>query len=410
MQEQPRNGSLQIWAFEDVPNPLLPGALEPGGSALLEALLYERTLAQLGLQEGPLNPAPVGQGELLPDASRLLSVQLSEKSDGAWRTPAELSEVMRSLRVSRAGNDCIDFEPEVVGLPEGSSVLTAQPLSDDSLLLITEVGAYTLSSALELRAVQTTIPESGEHVITSGMLRADGTLWLSTERDFYTAVLQDQELVATRFSAPPPSTEIIGMVEGPSNRQLTALTHAGEIFILDLDARSWRRLYRSPEFNPTVRAGMTRLEDGRIAVVRAFDPNVIFIETDGTLSQESPESTGFGFSSIRWIEGLGLVIGSTAGELSVRQADGTWRSLGPSGLTQEVQALAYFDGGLVSGGTDGNFSQFRIDLGFCEPQLDLTVSTIRHITPFAGGLLLTGRRVAGLPSTPVTLIRWEATD
>lgn len=331
------------------------------GRVEVTALLYEETLEALDLPAGALEHEedPALQVSL-PNAERVAHLTIADGLAGAWDTEAALPEKFVDFRVT--GEDvCGTFAPEVISLGEGAEptfVLAVDPrwvIVGTSTRLIPDADPAVFAVDLEGNVVRLSgMPSS----FFDGYQQEDGTIWLGGEAGVvYRASFSASpapRLFVTVSSTVSSGEDIISLV-GPksgSSEELFALTTNREDE--EWGAFEWfdGERWVLPGVRRNTPHDATWVSPGYGLFASFFRDGTIYGARDGT--EIAIEVTSVVFGSVVVIEqmpGLGLVAGTSGGELHLLREDAEWAQI--AGVTTErIDAVHRYPGGLIY--TSGN--------------------------------------------------------
>jgi hypothetical protein len=363
---QPEGAGPQVLAADAASSRLLSLDLTRRGVTRIFALVYRASLAELGLEPGPVTLAPAEQcgARPLPAQDDLQRVILDGGEAGAWGAldtrPAEVAAL-------RLPGPCPCHTLTVVTQQElqSSAVLAFQD-SPGRVLMVDRQGRVLGVDAAG--AVTEVMADVG---LPEGRVRAakrapDGTLWVGVEEEVWhgplggpftrTATVIEDVLRTLDGGPGPDGFELYGATEGgrllqlhpPPVRVVVAPMH-GEILS---SGQVGRVLWQGP-------GRLVGTEHG------TYD---IFWVVDGV------ETLRFGlpFSSqgaylLAEVPGLGLVVLSSAGHPVV--VEGTVvRELLDAPTLGQAKAMMPLAGGLLYGTDNGFLAEYRPELGFCPAQ------------------------------------------
>lgn len=336
-----------------------PFSLE--GDVSVTALLYEQTLEDLDLNAGALRyeEDPEKQGPL-PSADRIEHLTISGGLASDWTTEADVPEPLADFRITQE-DPCGTFTPEVVSLGMGGEPTFVLAVDDRWFIVGTSTrlipGADPSVFAVD---------RDGNSVKLGGMPSSffdayqeeDGTIWLGGEggvvyRATFSATPDPrlEVVVSSTVSSREDIISLVGPKSGTPREQFALTTNredeqwgAFEWF----DGSDWR----APGVRRNTPHDATWVGPGYGLFASFFRDGMVYGARDGV--EISIEVSTVVFGSVVVIEqmpGLGLVAGTSGGEVHLQPDGGGWSHIG--GLsTEPVEEVHPYLGGLVF--TSGN--------------------------------------------------------
>lgn len=151
-------------------------------------------------------------------------------------------------------------------------------------------------------------------------------------------------------------------------------------------------------------SNIVRTPNGEVVAAASGDTIVAVRRPDGTVDLEDVGAAA-GFTAANYVEGMGVVLGSSDGRFWMRTDAGDWSEVGRSPLTVFPYALTGFEGGFFFGGAFGAGGQYLPD-GYCAVQDQLAAFTIQHTVLVPGGIFAVGQN-PNRPETPGQLVRYS---
>jgi hypothetical protein len=320
-------------------------------------LLYDRELADLDLTPGPLveelDPA---RQRPIPTPGRIQRTVIAEATALEWREEADLPPALLAYRIP-SPDPCGGFDAEAIPLGDGGEPTFALALDDRWAL----IGASTRRAPSESPHVFFA-DRDGNVVKLDGMpssffdgYREDGgTFWLGGERGVVyraTFVRDPSPRLDVVASSTVVSREdiisIVGPASGSPREQFALTTNRGpdeewgafEWF----DGAGWS----VPGLRRNTPHDATWVEAGFGLFASFYRDQTVYGARDGV--ETSIDVTSLVFGSVIEIEsmpGLGLVAGTSAGEVHLERPGGGWVQISSFDL-QPVIALHRYEGGIV---------------------------------------------------------------
>lgn len=330
--------------------------------SLVYALGYDQSLAELGLQAGPLTVA--GPGLPLPAPATVSRLEVSGGTPGQWTTLAEAPAEVRDIKVSELVKCAAFATPSYFRLSgtERAVPTLLLKLSEQSALIADSDGKFfevTADSARRLTALSTSTPHA------TGFRRGDGELWLAGRNghvvhgDPTTGFLPAPSLNHTRSS----NVKITG---APAGQALELFALTSSLAIEHFDGERWRVLVE--ERGPAgllSRVGLAWIGPGRAAVIGARSDEVWEVDLSGTVNVvKLPVTLPDALYSIGNLEGFGPILASRYGAI-FRRTD-RWDAFPMLPSLARVDVLMPIDGrGFLAGGEGGELSQWTPESGYC---------------------------------------------
>jgi hypothetical protein len=377
---------------------LRPGA-DPGAPFLvvestrnerltLELLVFDRSLASLGLQEG-IVPALTATESGVPLASFAKQFYQAVVPDSFALAPeSHPSDALASFAIKSIDTSCQRFSATRFDLGVPYDVHFARAVDAHRVL----VGATSAELLLDvLTATAAVLPRTT--TLTAGLLAgiraSDGAIWLGIAGSIYRAPRFALPLEPSFVFAIPNGEYIEAIAEGETPEQLYLLSNS--LAFERWDGHTVEVLARLPP--PTVYLGgsLTRTSSGEILIETSELSTIGRWKSGGPLSIEPVTTIRGGGHYVIAETQVGLVAGTGRGEI-VRRADGQWTPLGASPLTVDIYAVAPYAGGFLYGGHGGNFGQYTAEGRYCDLSQPLgTPIEAIVVFPELGRVFLGGR-------------------
>jgi hypothetical protein len=338
-----------------------PLRLPAEDGAPIHALLYERSLEELGLSADRVERRD--DGRLLP---RTMDVfQSTPFSSSAW-LPVAFPAGLETFRYT--GDDpCVRFEERLV-IPLGGAGAVTDLWPLDGAVLAAVVDRSTGTGRL-LRVSSSGVVEAladGPRIF-SGYRDGDGVYWFGGHGEILSGRIgSPMELART---STPSLTDEIRVLEGdelgagPGVQFAVTQGHAIERF-----DGSWTVL---EHFDPGLGCiyGAARISDDE-AVIGFEDALVVSRWKRGQLTTESVPGSNLnnGVSAARHIPGLGTALGTQIGEILLyRDLDPRWVKVEGTYATIAVFDLEPYEGGFLYVDERSVFLQYVEGVGYCAP-------------------------------------------
>jgi hypothetical protein len=294
----------------------------PDESHVVEALVFNQPLPQLGLRAGPIQPLPPGEGERISGwTSSYAAVIRDNRSDG-WRPTDEPSEFLKDLRVLGPPRPC----PEVRLIAN----LATDVRSDGRFAVpVSPTSALVLFDNRELLLVRTDgsfdqVQVAGESApeLTSLALDEDGQLWAGSTR-LHRAELNGLILELEDVGSSSSSTPLFRLAPGIDEGGLEEIFAMGkEGHFKRFSQGDWQDLHRFPPESGAAFA-VSRLGPGEAIASFESGPEAAYFRRGHT----ALESLGTGnLQAVGHVPGVG-VLATATGQVYLRAPDETWRRL-----------------------------------------------------------------------------------
>lgn len=363
---------------------------------LVEVLLYESPLAELGFVEGAIASSPSGQpGFRLPSTRSIFHLRLEDGEHGEdrWTESSSVSPALAAFRSSVAPpSPCYRFHLTQRVIPSGNGV-TFVALGNEGVALLGSGGRIFAITTTAVADV--TIVDRPQLDITSVHRTASGSLYLGARAGgIYSGRLAGTEIAVERVgtSSAGPRFMESGPVGGEdelfivTRDSVLGTSHFGRLF-----AGSFTVLHTFPNDRPGAEdyGGLVRLGPRSAIAGRVVSPEMVRW-SDGVMTREVPGDGLEGISAVTWVPSLGVVVGTSVGGLYAH--NGTrWKALPSPGASLGVTALAPFEDGFFYGGVNGPFGYYSPSHGMCPAGIQLPNSPIA-ILPLGERWLLAGER------------------
>lgn len=433
---------------------LLAQSLEPGiervrlpveasASGSLEALLYEESLAELGLGAGTIEVVPAKEGRKLPEPREVFKLELGSSSR-EWRPVGwvDVEAAALSIADGRPACELCGDCGQVTGLPARTADLENWAIRiapdrwmfelwsrEEAPLEFLEIGPLPacLSSPVEGACFSWVPRPQGLDppwaAFSASYQDPDGTLWLAGFAGELWRADHPGHAFAVERAGTSSSTQKIHLLTGGANREgLPELFAFGRKCVL---TRFTPALGRStdlpvedlfPERPEECDAAgeLIWLGPGRVVLVPTDRSDVLdvrWLEGDAVRIQRTRVADGIRLRTGALVPGTGLVLGDDRGDVyaGALSPPWGWRRLGNIGgstdsVSKILAVLPYRDGFVVLA-RDARLIAFYVEYrpgrGFCaQGHLDI-MSWTRIAELSDGTLLLTGARPPdGAPEPP----------
>lgn len=378
----------------------LPEEIERDEAVQLEALLYTDPLAAFELEEGALERAEEGQRQRsLPAPDELYRVTLPEKSP-EWTPVDEASTALAAYQILDPGpRGCVDFTSEPFSLGDPTNTELALAVSSTVVLIGMRSGLLLRWTPFDLETVEMTPSTTLSH---GAWDEVEGVWWLMNRYG---------QLFKGTFESPAAlSLQYVTQSQPPFDQRyrIVLRREQGEPRIYSI--RSDGLFQR---FEPGGVTDLYAFEDADFGNNTILTPeldvlaaasgstDVVRVSLDGELRVEGiPASAGF--TAARYVEGLGVVLGSSDGQFFVHQ-DREWREIRGSPLEVFPFVIAPYRGGFLYGAAFGTAGQYSPE-GYCDLEEQLAAYSIQHMVEVRDGFLVLGQN-PNVPETPGQLVR-----
>lgn len=360
------------------------------------ALIYTESVAELGLAAGelevvtdePKKPLEHGVTEyalVLDDAQRTTS----------WAPSPARPEWVASVGLRGTPSPCTRFAVRPLDvLPENdlrNEWGFAVP-EDDHVVAGTSFGElYRIGSTGQATLLEP--PDDGVLQATAGIHDAERRPWIG---DLFGRLWRGEPGSQPKswriVSGSTPVSRIDFMDVAPDGSEVLVLARDGTVALFTTATERWRVLHRirTEDDSTTRKGGVVWLGPDDYLAAGPFEAAIDHLR-GATVVQESTGAQA-GITSLRRVEGVGVIAGSGQGEVFVRQS-ARWQPYPTSGSLLWVLGTAAYEGGLVFGSPYGNFGQYpRTDVA-C-PLTTPVSFFIRFITPVGADLVLLGEGLA----------------
>ncbi|MCK6548531.1 hypothetical protein L6R52_21975 [Myxococcota bacterium] len=365
----------------------------------LYALGYPCGLDRLGVPEGWLDV--VATGRALPEVHTLVAADVVDgrASTFASASPAELAAVRIRGEAAPAPSPCLTLTGTSITLADGveQQLRFVVGLDADRALFATVDGTFRILEGGVARDV-TTLSTSTPHL--GAFFGADGELWLAGAGG---RVVRGE--LSSGLSELPPLASRSGRtqiwLDGPRSAggsvELWAVTdeRAFEVF----DGTSWTILYQGTGELLGSRGGVAWLAPGEAMAVGPAGERLLHVR-DGVVEEVTlPLEPGDVPTAIRFVEGIGVVVGSEAGVVAIRR-DERWETI-DTGARARIFSIAPLGDGFVFGGRGGVLTQYHPGAATCAPETHSS-GNITFLVPLSDGLVA-GAIATGAPDVVTTL-------
>jgi hypothetical protein len=368
--------------------PTGPLKMELAGGGMLEALLYQRALDELGLIPGPIAPASRDPRRRLEDADATLRLELdADGRSGAW-TAGPPSTELSAFELEGTPSPCPRLVPDPISVSVGGAFLGLLPTPGGRAVTVTSFGEiYEIdgSGGFTQRNVPSVFSAGAFSVLPGGDLLIggrSGSVWR----------------VAPLGGAIPPATELphlpsfeaVEAIDGGERGaalEIVAVLKNGEIH--RFDGASWSLAGAFPT-NPDAApvASAVWVGPGEAFAASPHSGQIAHL-IDGALTWETPPSQA-GVTRLVRLDSIGLVAAESGGGLLIRRG-ASWERMPPNGNTLWVLSISRYGEGFVFGGPYGNLGIWMPSFGFC-PLLQPISFFAEGTAQIDGGLLVVGSK------------------
>ena len=345
---------------------------------------YDATMAELGLTAGIL--VQTASGVPLPVPTLVLA---RAQGSTIWNTGPDLPSPMARARFSGVGITCPTFRQTPIAF-DVRSVRYAVEIGADQVLIGLHSGALLAlrpGEAPRMVETSTVIPNG----VTAAAARADGSVALvSTDCCVYDGVLTG-DLVTLSAPRCQPLAECEFVVDAVVDGSTDLVWMAGDGGVIR----------HTPPATFT-RLGALSDQPGSGRVVRD-DRGVLYAAQQGThlgvasprgFSLETPPILGVNLTALSFVEGVGVLLGDSAGHIVRRDEDGHYEALGDPGFfTGVTRMLALPNGRFWAIGGSGEGAVWH-DGEFC-PLEQVGAGLVLYAPRFGGGWLFIGAAESG---------------
>ena len=341
----------------------------------LEALIYDLTIAELGLAAGPLTePEDVANGMPIPEAPKATFRALL--GDGTivepWASTAQMSAEVARMKVERqsVGPRCPEFQIRPVHVPVNEGPSWIVRTSSGALMGVGEYHRYLINADQQLTLIDG--PPSAV-ALEGGALELEPNEFIVSEgrgvwyHARWTGELELEEL---------PNSD-----RGTGGDRFDVGWRNGKLEIFDVSASGFLARYYDDDWDLLEELGPNSgvTAYNRRGVVRTGSNEAIFawpgvlplqhFRNDELIELSHPSADTL--TAIEQIDGLGFVLGTSRGGLMMGEP-GAW-TLVPGESSSAVTRLVPFRGGVAVGGEFGMFAVWLPELGLCEFPIGHTV-------------------------------------
>jgi hypothetical protein len=370
-----RGQDRRLYALELDPK---PEAFEPplvfDDDAQLVALLFSERLSALGLEPGPLEPAPPPNqslAELPIEASYVASLQQGRAP--AWTVLNEIEESLLDFLVPRLDTRCLEFEQEILIKAPGTMHHFMIPLPGGEVLAGYDSTIVHVADGMIVETATLAELTSATRTSTAIFVLGDALYRLSL----------DPIRLEHRAEAPRGSDRPDWMSAGTYD-EIFGLSRNG-IFVR-FDGARWTSLGSLViEGNDLSKGGALWLGPGEGAVANPSSNTIA--RWDGTLHHDFVEMDSFGFGAAVLSPRFGpVVIDVRWGLFYQYEEEGSWIALPFMGDTPQVQALTDFREGLAWGTATGLVG-YATERTSCASMPAMDASEVYELAPLGDGLL-----------------------
>ncbi len=394
-----RDARVELHAIDlDAGEPALRLEVESLGDYALYAVVYQETLADLGLTAGPI---PVVADEpSKPLEAGLHEYVVSKDADGrpvTWALAESRPSWLASARVRGAPSPCTRFAVvpfDAVPMAAITNEWTFAAAAGDRVVAGTGFGELYHVDA-QGHAVLLEQPDQGLLRPTASAAQPDGTLWIGDELGrLWRGAVDAEPKTWTLVSALTPVGGIDFMDVAPDGSEVLVLARFGTVAVYTPRTDTWRvvrDVIADEELGTQRRAGVVWL--GPDDYLAGFSSSKQAVRMRGNAVEYEDLNARAGITSMRRVPGVGIVAGTGEGELFVRES-ARWLPLPDSGSRLWVLGTAAFGAsGLVFGSPYGSFGYYPTRDAVCP--LTAPVSFfIRFIVPIGDRLVLLGESLA----------------
>jgi hypothetical protein len=381
-----------------------PVDLEPDAAGWIEALAFDRSLSELGIDPGPIES--VAFGAPIVSEAALFTADFQGTETGAWQEGQERSSQIDDIRLP-FDTDCTRIEvidsfqldtradhAFTLAL-ERERAVVAQV---DGIVYLVEPSGPQEITDIALPRPLTDVVQLGDgsllfsgtmgRIFTGRITTSTGSSPLRIEGELLTAIGTDQRIM-----------KFTGGREG-GLLELFALTQDGGFH--RYDGSTWRELHQFGVAFTTV-CEVVRTRPG-LAYAASDDKAEIVRFRDGVVEPFSPPDLLNGVPALAHFEQIGLVASRSEGGLYVLRDMMDWELLEGSPIALNVYTFEWLESSFLFGGAFGLVSEYRLADGYC-PALQIGAGSVREMTPFGDGLLLGEDKPMSRDFVQTTIVR-----
>jgi hypothetical protein len=339
--------------------------LEGVRDGALHVLRYDCALDALALAPGSLDLS-TGTGRPLPDTEEVDTTRVEGGTAGAW-SAARIEGSLAALRlVDEASLDpCLDFDVVSFTVPGSAEdqIEAVVALSDDEVLLMTSSGRLfraSIAGGLEaLPGLPSTTPSDG------GVVDEAGGLWL-----FSGSGATAYGTLDTGF-APGPSMPVspgcLRIARSPRGAPFEVFVAGCEPVVLHFDGATWTLLDQS-ELPARREGGIAWIGPGQAVAIGPDFPALSSYAQRDKRVELAPIPSPDAPRSVARTSTFGVLAG-TGGGNTVRREGGGWTPFAAGNHIRSIDLMFDIPDGILIGGDEGLFTQYREGLGQCSTEL-----------------------------------------
>lgn len=340
----------------------------------LSVLASERTAAELRLKPGAL--PIVAEGEPLPELPLRYTRRLR---DDAWATFTALPPSLAAVRVKLEPipDPCPQIRPEQLLFDSLARSGWAATLTS-SVVVATIEGEFFIVD--RDRRITNTM---GANFFFWGVAALDGQLLVGSRACVYRTIFQgDRPALREALYCHPEGQEGGMLVAGSAG---FAVAREDGVAFVDSSTQS------------LFRAALDRYEVGTLTPAQELvlasraEPRSVRFVTKQRTWIEPIELLADEINSLAWVEGTGLMVGDSGGNVYVRDTPGHWRTLGDPGFFTAATGFAPLPNGFLVTGDTAEGALFLNGHGFCEV-VPMSSGPLPAITRLGSGYLFFGQR------------------
>lgn len=372
--------------------PVLSFEIDSLGEYDVQAVLYNETLAELGLTAGELPTVddeprvPVPQGV----AEHTLTKGPTGEPTGWVESPARPTW-LSALHIRGEASRCARFSVtslDVVPTASRNNNWGFAVVAGSEVVAGTDLGELF---TIDVSGHATAIGGPPEVLrATASVLDGQGGIWVGDTFGRLWFGVADK---APSTWALRPGFTPVGRIDymdlSPDGTELVVLTRDGAVAAYSIAADTWRVLHRL-QTDAGGRGGVLALGPDDFLAGGPFANTVTRIR--GGVAEQEVVGAEAGVTSLREVPGIGIVLGSGLGELFVRRAE-RWEALPASGSRFWVLGMAPLDAGFLFGSPYGSLGQYVNETEAC-PLTTPVSFFIRFIVPLEGRMVLLGESLA----------------
>ncbi len=335
-------------------------------------------------------PVPAGElpilaeGDRLPAAAATFAADLVDPDRPTWRTAMASARAL-ALRVPPQPDRCPDYAVSLERIAEGD---------DEGVVAMVRIGASEQVVVLRDRWLLIDSARTRElPVVVPGVLAASrahaGTVLVANGEAVWAVVGEDPFTSTASRAYAVLEGEVTFSIASPQPGGVYGLTTSGRLFYADSSTATV--VHRFESAGQTFRGAV--VEDGTgVLAVFGDDPEFVRVDLAGRVTRLSLPERGEYATSIGRLGTLGIVVGTTAGNLRAERLEfqplADPDNLIPNGVT--LRTLSVWDDRMYFGGASGLFGTVSARGKICVPPVQAG-SIVRFVGELGRGAVAVGR-------------------